>query len=65
MSIPHFDAVSRAYHAKYPFIEGRSYVFFGEIPSMPGPCVVADHKTGQILSGYRTDDFVEIPDDET
>ena len=59
-----FDAVSSEHHAKYPFMEGRSYVFFGEIPNMPGHCVVADHKTGQIFSGHHTENFVEIPDDE-
>lgn len=60
-----YDAIPSSYHAKYPFMDDRSYVFFGEIPNMPGHCVVADHKTGQIHSGYHTENFVEIPDDET
>jgi hypothetical protein len=60
-----FEALASEFHAKYPFVEGRSYVFFGEIPNMPGHCVVADHQTGQLYSGYHTDNFVEIPVDET
>lgn len=59
-----FEAISKEYHSKYPFVEGRSYVFFGEIPNMPGHCVVADHKTGQLFSGYHTENFAEIPPDE-
>ncbi len=50
--------------AKYPFKEKGVYIFFGEIPNMPGHCVVSDHKTGKIYSGYHTDNFVELKDDE-
>jgi hypothetical protein len=32
---------------------------------MPGHCVVADMKTGKLYSGYHTERFVQIPDDET
>jgi hypothetical protein len=39
-------------------------VFFGEIPNMPGHCVVADHRSGQIYVGYHTDDFVELTEEE-
>jgi len=52
------------YHARYPFTAEGVYVFFGEIPNMPGHCVVADHRTGQVYSGYHTEGFVEIPEDE-
>lgn len=60
-----FDSVAREYHARYPFVDGRAYVFFGQIPNMPGHCVVADHQTGQLYSGYHTENFVELSDDET
>ncbi|TWU15464.1 hypothetical protein [Allorhodopirellula heiligendammensis] len=60
----HYDNVPIEYHSKYPFVAGRSYVFFGEIPNMPGHCVVADQRTGQLYSGYHTESFVELPDDE-
>ena len=59
-----FDAIPAEYHSKYPFVANRSYVFFGEIPNMPGHCVVADHKTGQLHSGYHTESFSEIADDD-
>lgn len=50
--------------AKYPFKEKSIYIFFGEIPNMPDHCVVVDHKTGKIYSGYHTADFIELTDDE-
>ena len=60
-----FDALPPGYAKKYPFRRNRPCVFFGDIPNMPGHCVVADHKTGKIYSGYHTEHFVEIPLDET
>lgn len=60
-----FDSLPTNYHAKYPFVDGRTYIFFGEIPNMPGHCVVADHTTGQLYSGYHTENFIELTDDET
>ena len=59
-----FEAVPAASRDKFPFKKDAVYIFFGEIPNMPGHCVVADHKTGQIHSGYHTESFVELsPDD--
>lgn len=58
------EAVPSEYQGAYPFKRDHSYVFFGDIPNMPGHCVVADHITGQIFSGYHTDNFVEIDEDE-
>ena len=55
----------RGSRRKYPFRAGAAYVFFGEIPNMPGHCVVADHRSGHIYSGYHTDDFVELTEEET
>lgn len=46
-----FDHVSAEYHSKYPFTVDGVYVFFGDIPNMPGHCVVADHRSGQVSSG--------------
>ena len=51
--------------AKYPFKEKGIYIFFGEIPNMPDHCIVADRKTWKIYSGYHTDNFLELTDDET
>lgn len=60
-----FDLVPAEYHNKYPFVPGGVYVFFGDIPNMPGHCVVADPTTGRVHSGYHTEWFAEVPDDET
>jgi len=66
LSLVRFDvtALPKSYRRKYPFQAKRTYVFFGEIPNMPGHCVVADHRTGQIYSGYHTEHFVELTEDE-
>ena len=66
LSIVRFNAaaVPKSYRRKYPFRAGRSYVFFGEIANMRGHCVVADHRTGQIYSGYHTENFIELTEDE-
>ena len=50
---------------KFPFRAKQTYVFLGEIPNMPGHCVVAEHPSGQIYSGYHTDNFVELTERET
>lgn len=40
------------------------YVFLGEIPNMPGHCVIVDARTGKISSGNHTVNFVELTDEE-
>lgn len=60
-----YDSIPGEYHSQYPFTRKGVYVFFGDIPNMPGHCVVADHKTGQLYSGYHTESFVELSPDET
>lgn len=59
-----FDTLPPEYHGLYPFTREGVYVFFGEIPNMPGHCLVADHKTGLVYSGFHTESFVELPPDE-
>lgn len=59
-----FELIPEEYHARYPFTPDGVYVFFGEIPNIPGHCVVADHKTGRVYSGYHTEWFAELPEDE-
>lgn len=62
---PRVSAAARiAKTPRYPFNKGEAYVFLGEIPNMPGHCVVADRKSGKIHAGYHTESFVEIPRDE-
>jgi len=60
-----FSRLPRGSRRKYPFRAGTAYVFFGEIPNMPGHSVVADHRSGQIYSGYHTNNFVELTEEET
>lgn len=50
-------------YKEHPFEKNKPYVFLGEITQMPGHCV-ADYKTGQLYSGYHTENFEEIPEDE-
>jgi hypothetical protein len=57
-------AVRGAKTPRYPFKKADAYVFLGEIPNMPGHCVVADPKSGKFYAGYHTESFVEIPRDE-
>jgi hypothetical protein len=48
-----------------PFPKGARLVYLGEIPNMPGYCVVVDCKSGRIRTGYHTERFEEIPQEET
>lgn len=57
-----FTDLPEQYHRLYPFLKGHTYVFLGEIPNMPGHCVIAGH-AGNVYFGYHTDDFVELPDE--
>ena len=67
LSLVKFDAARfpRGFSGKYPFRTGLAYIFFGEIPNMPGHRVVADHRSEKIYSGYHTDNFIEIRKNET
>jgi len=53
----------------YPFAFGSNLhkwplLFLGEIPNMPNHCAVAD-KTGKVYFGWHTENFTEIPEEET
>jgi hypothetical protein len=66
LSLVKFKASSmrRGFRNKYPFRIDATYIFIGEIPNMPGHCVLADHQTGKLYSGYHTDNFVELSGNE-
>lgn len=49
---------------KYPFEPNVAYIFFGEIPNMPGHCIVAHSQTGRMFTGYHTENFVELTEEE-
>jgi len=44
------------------FKDGQKFVFLGEIPNMPGHCVVADLDTGVVHAGYHIENFEVIND---
>jgi hypothetical protein len=60
-----WDDIPKEQHKHYPFsyLE-NTYIFIGEIPNMPGHCIVAQ-KNGIFHTGYHTENFKEIPEDET
>ncbi len=59
-----FEGISSAYWKKCPFKPDRVYGYLGELAIMGGHCVVADHPTGKIYSGYHTENFIELSYDE-
>ena len=66
LSLVRFIGAPSALHGDlaYPFTALRTYVFLGEIPNLPGHCVVAEHPTGPIYSGYHSELFRELTFDE-
>ena len=59
-----FETLPKKYHSQYPFHPSERMIFLGEIPNMMGHCAVA-RSDGIISSGWHTDNFVELTDDET
>jgi len=45
------------------FSPQHRYIYMGEIPNMPGYCVVADDD-GNFYTGYPIENFIELTDDE-
>lgn len=56
--------IGTSHGARLPFKAPRSYLFLGEIAQMPGHCVVVDVASGRVWSGYHSDNFSEVPDDD-
>lgn len=66
------DHMDKQYHAEFNRIfwdeerqKPKNFIFFGDIPNMPGHCIIADHKTGKFEFCFHTDYFIELTDDET
>jgi hypothetical protein len=59
-----YEDIPEEYHSGYPFIPDRLYIFLGEIPNMPGHCIVIDHGDGTVHSGYHIENFSEISEEE-
>ena len=69
-SFVRFDVSNQPKDYRDHFKKGRlvfsprhRYIFMGEIPNMPGHCVVADDN-GKMYTGYHIENFIELTDDE-
>ncbi len=51
-------------HKDSPLLEEDVFVFLGEIPNMPEHCVISGYKSGKILSGHHTSNFIELAEGE-
>jgi hypothetical protein len=49
--------------SSYPFRREIAYLFLGEIPNMPGHCVVLGEGS-RVIVGYHTENFKEIPPED-
>ncbi len=65
LSLVTFDSSNAPgeYSANYPIRPDVMYIFLGEIPNMPGYCVVSQHPSGKIFSGLHTELFKECVDE--
>lgn len=57
------DIPPKGFEGKYPWKDGQTLLFLGEIEQMPGHCVVVD-KAGKVHWGFHTDNFREPTEDE-
>lgn len=66
LSLVRFDAarLSTESAAAYPFQTDALFIYLGEIPNMPGHCVVAEQSSGRICAGFHTECFIELSEDE-
>lgn len=58
------SSLDEKYHSQLSFSLTDVFVYFGEIPNMPGHCVISDIQTGQIVAGCHTWNFVELTEEE-
>ena len=61
-----YDTMPKVYHNEYlkTFPKDEIYVFLGDLVQMPGHCITCNFKTGQIICGYHTDNFIQLTEDE-
>lgn len=57
-----YEDLPEEYHAGYPFFKNVRYIYLGEIPNMPGHCIVMDDD-GKHYVGFHTENFKEISDE--
>ena len=54
---------SMKYQKDHPIMAENVFIYFGEIPNMPGHCVVSGHVSGRVFSGFHIENFEEITED--
>lgn len=63
-----FDYSDMNEHLKEKYVKifgyDKVYIFLGEIPQMPGHCIVVSMNEGKILTGYHTENFIELTEEE-
>lgn len=60
-----FDSLDKQYHHHFPFTPTDTFIFLGEIPNMPGHCVVASKgNPAEIHACYHTGNFIELTEEE-
>jgi hypothetical protein len=58
-------ATSEIYEEYYKKnFEGKTFIFLGEIPNVPGHCLIADLYTGEVSGMHHTDNFREATEEE-
>ena len=60
-----FSAVPVQQHKLYKIFKNRTFILIGEIEQLLGHCILIDNRSGQVLSGFHTENFVKLTSDET
>ena len=61
-----YETMPKEYWDSYmkQFPKDEVFVFMGELTQMQGRCIVCNYKTGKIICGYHTENFIPLTDDE-
>lgn len=49
---------------RYGWGNGETFIYLGEIPNMPGHCVLYRISAEKILYAFHTENFVELTEEE-
>jgi len=59
-----FSGLDTKYHSQYPFSREDRFVYLGDIPQMPFHCIVARVSDGRVFSGFHTENFIPLTEEE-
>jgi hypothetical protein len=61
-----YETMPKQYWDDYlkTFPKDEVFVFMGELEQMRGHCILCNYKTGKMICGYHTDNFITLTDDE-